>query len=522
MAEGPSKRSMWILAASLVAAGPATPAAPAHHDAHGPERAIVIRDVTLVDADAATTHPHRTAVVRGGRIERVDSAGEGAIAADAIVVDGRGKYLMPGLVDGHAHLATGRVIERLVARGEFPMRAGGRHEDLASFDRRILLSFLLNGVTTVVSFGSLSPEGGDDLELRDRVDRREILGPRLIVGDRIDGSTADHDGDDASTVDSPRTADDGRRRVLLAKQRGYDFIKPYTYLNKETYGAIVRTAKEIGLRTVGHMPELGCADCVTRDDAFGTPMDGIAHLEELATYALPGGLDPRDAVDVAERVLHAHQAVVTTLVTSRSIAQMYSHRCVPLPPREDLRYVDSFLLARWLSPRNRYLTDEFRRQPIAPSIPAAFEFQRRLARDLWARGVPLVVGTDATIPGVAYGSAVPDEMLELGSVGLPPADVLRAATRNAFQLLGHSDDAGTVSTGRRADLLLLRANPLEDLHNVRRIDGVMVNGRWFPIEALRRLADADARYYATLDRKLGLRRPTSTCVAAQRSAAPTH
>ncbi|WP_298826559.1 amidohydrolase family protein [uncultured Piscinibacter sp.] len=485
---------------------------------------LVIRNVTVIDVDAAIARPHHTVVVRDGRIERVEPEKRGAATPTGVVIDGTGKFLIPGLVDGHAHLATQRVIDGLIARGDFTLTSGRRRLGAAhSFDRRLLRAFLLNGVTTVVSFGTLTPGGGDELELRTLVDRNEIIGPRLLVGDLIDGADADQDRGTASTIESPRTAEDGRRRVTRAKQQGYDFIKPYTFLNRETFNAVVRTAHELGLRAVGHLPELGCANCATPDDAFVARLDGIAHLEELGTYGLPG-LQLSAAIELANRVKAAGQAVVTTLVTSRNIVQMYASRCVPLPPPADLRYVDSFLLSRWLGPNNRYLRDEFRDQPNAALIPPAYDFQRVIARELWKRGVPLVVGTDATIPGVAYGSSVPDEMIELNKIGLPPGDVLKSATQTAFRLLGRPGETGTVAVGQRADLVLLRANPLDYVGNVRQIAGVVVNGRWYAIERLRRLADSDARYYTALDRQIGLHRPTDACARPEMTSpkrAPT-
>lgn len=214
--------------------------------------------------------------------------------------------------------------------------------------------------------------------------------------------------------------------------------------------SIVNAAHELGYKAVGHLPELGCADCISRSEAFGTPMDGVAHLEELAKYAFPSSLSVADISALAESVQRGKLSVVTTLVTMRNIVHMYAYRTVPLPRARDLRYVDSLSLAWWLGSHNRYLTPAFRDQPEAPMFPAQYDFERVLARQGWNRGVPLVVGTDATIPGVAYGFSVPEEMIELNNVGLSPNEVLKAANADGLCIVwtqGSDGNSGQGSAG---------------------------------------------------------------------------
>jgi hypothetical protein len=307
-----------------------------------------------------------------------------------------------------------------------------------------------------------------------------------------------------SSIDVPRTAEHARQAALRAKSLGYDFIKAYQHLDAETYGAMVRTAREQGMRIAGHLPELDCRKCLRREQVFEDPLDAIAHLEELSRYAVQTDFSAADLPYLAGLVRKSGSGVVTTLVANRNIVHMYAYRQLPPIDPQVERLVDSVTLRDWLGANNSYLREPFRRQRGAELFPAAYDYQRALARHLWKAGVPLVVGTDAPIPGVAFGASVPDEMIELNKIGMSPREVLQAATRNAFLRLGADPLAGTMAAGARADLLLLDANPLEYIGNVRSIAGVVAAGRWLPVDQLRAASEAAVRDYRLLDRKLGL------------------
>lgn len=472
---------------------------------------LVLRDVNLVAIDRGVIVPHQTVVIRGGRIAKVleQPADAQNFAANATVVNGSGKFLIPGLVEGHAHLGTEKMFrDRLQQQGArwAGVDLGSPH----SFDRHVLAQFLRYGVTTVFNFGSAAPGDGGLLELRDAIAAGKLPGPRLVVGKRIDGSRRVLLGEIPpervpSSIDVPQNAEHARLAVMRAKAQGFDFIKAYQHLDSETYAAVLRTAREQGMRVAGHLPELDCPRCMHREAALGNPPDAIAHLEELSRYAMQTDFDAADLHHLSEMVRSSGARVVTTLVASRNIVHMYAFRKLPPLDQQDERLVDSQTLRDWLGPDNPYLRESFRRQAGAELFPAAYDYQRALARQLWKAGVPLIVGTDAPIPGLAFGSSVIDEMIELNKIGLRPHEVLQAATRNALGFLGEGENAGMVTAGARADLVLLDANPLEYIGNLRAISGVVVSGRWLSIEQLQAESEAAVRYYRRLDRRLGTR-----------------
>jgi imidazolonepropionase-like amidohydrolase len=466
---------------------------------------LVINDVTVIAMDKESYDEHQVVTIRDGVIVGIARQSASPPGLLALVIDGRGKFLIPGLVDAHAHI--------------IPLRAGlkagdGRFDRLKSeiqpshpYDSRMLFPYLREGVTTVFHLGG---GGTDVLELRDLIQRGVIQGPRLVVGKLIDGPpeavvTSSHKTPPPSSVEHPDTAADGREAVKLAVENHYDFIKSYQHLNQETYDAIEAAAHAAHLITMGHLPEVGCSNCMPPEHAFLVPMNDIAHAEELGRYAMQNDLDPSNLSVLTDWVLRAHSMLTPTLITTRSILYMYVHRRVPPLPEDVLLTVDPITLDAWQPGHTRYLSEEFRAQPGIDRYPAGFDFDRVLVRKLFRSGVPLLIGADAqTVPGLAYGYSLHQEMLEINSLGLTPYQVLRAATVTPHELIGDSDRAGLVKVGQRADLVLLNANPLNDIRNAREIAGVIVGGRWLSARRLRDQTEENIAYFGRLERKAGL------------------
>lgn len=466
---------------------------------------LVINDVTVIPMDKESLAEHQVVTIRGGVIVEVARQPASPPAPGARMIDGRGKFLIPGLVDAHAHVIPLRAT---LAEG------GGRFQSLRSeigpthpYDARVLFAYLREGVTTVFHLGG---GGKDVLELRDLIQQGTITAPRLIVGKLIDGPPEAvvpylHTPPPPSSVEHPQTAADARAAVEQAVASHYDFIKSYQHLDQESYDAVEQAAHAAHLITMGHLPELGCRSCVSRAHPFVIAMNDIAHAEELGRYAMQNDLDPAELSLLTDWVVSSHSMLTPTLISTRAILYMYVHRHVPPLPEEVLATVDPITLDAWQPQHTRYLTEAFRAQPGIDRYPAGFDFDRVLTRRLFRSGVPLLVGADAqTIPGLAYGYSVHQEMLELSALGLTAYQTLRAAIVTPHELIGDSDRAGFIATGQRADLVLLNANPLSDIRNARDIAGVIVDGHWLSARQLRQQTQANSAYFGRLARIAGL------------------
>lgn len=485
-------KAWWLVAALSVAN--LVPAFAADTPAAQTDRgAWWIRDVTVIPVDSDDVLAHRDVLVRDGRVAAMSEHGKDRPARDATVIDGNGKFLIPGLVDAHVHIAT----EGALRDSKNPVRSGLDPGPDHVYDRRVLLSFLKAGVTGAANLGGGARSDEDLLWLRDEIAAGRILGPRLYVAKRINGPRAEVASPrpaqvPVSTPAAPTTAADGIAAVRAARERRYDLIKPYQFLNRQTYQAIVEETRRQGMVSSGHLPELGCGVCADRAFAFAHRLDNIAHSEELGRYGRESNLAPRDIDALADLVAANKIGVTPTLITLKQIVHMYVQREVPATPGDWGALVDPVTRLDWAPAGNNYLSARFRNQDGADTFSAGYDFSRLLTRELWKRGVALTVGTDAPMPGLAFGVSVHQEMLELREVGLSPLEVLRAATVNAHRLFDRKGGNGAVRVGERADLVLLDADPLADIRNVARIHGVFVQGRWLPaarIDAL--LAQSD-------------------------------
>jgi imidazolonepropionase-like amidohydrolase len=474
-------------AASTAGSPPQAAAVPAQ-----PAGTWVIEDVTVIPADTDEALAHRTVVIRDGTIAQILPHGARVNVENATIIDGRGTYLVPGFVDAHAHIAN----EGAIRGSQDAVIAGLDLGGDSRYDRQIMLRFLKAGVTGAVNLGGTAGSDAHLLRLRDAIDAGRIDGPTLYVGKRINGPRASvavepTEPAPASTPESPSTAADGIAAVRRARERGYDFIKPYQFLNRETYRAIVEESARQGLITTGHLPELGCASCADRAFVFAHPMTNIAHVEELARLArVEHDLSAKDLEALAQSVAASRMSVTPTLIALKTIVDMYVHRRVPAVPGGGAASVDPVTRLGWVPPANRYLSQAFRDQEGADTFSAGYFFARVLLRELWKRKVPLTVGTDAALPGVAFGVSVQQEMIELREIGLTPVEVLRAASINAHRLFDPRAGSGAVRVGERANLVLLEADPLADIQNISRIAGVFAQGRWLPMAEIdRKLAE---------------------------------
>lgn len=433
------------------------------------ERPLAFVRVNVIPMTGEGILKNQTVVVQKGKIIRIGPASSVRPAANAILIDGRGKYLIPGLVDFHVHLR----------------------------DPSELLSYLAYGITTVVHLSGPMENVPDLLSLRRRIAVGEVLGPNLYTtGRNLDGAPPNF-----PNVSTVVTTPDAARRVVAEQQRaGVDFIKVYNNLEPEVFRAVADEAHQRGLAVIGHIPRrIGRPQALQA--ALAMRMDMIGHSEELfftyfygdADSYLDRGLIPspdRTQIPQVVKWLRESGTAVTAnlsfvAMTARQLEDLESVMNDP-----EIRYLHPAVLAMWRAQNPTRRPD---RERFALRERAKYPFLKELVRALQAGGVALLLGTDASAPGLFPGRAAHLELQEMVRAGLTPFESLAAGTSNAGRFINKhvrgSESFGTVEVGKRADLLLLETNPLADINGINSIVGVVVRGRWLTSSELRRMRE---------------------------------
>jgi imidazolonepropionase-like amidohydrolase len=434
--------------------------------ARGAPSALAIVDVNVVPMDSNLVMPHQYVVVRGDRIESVGPASKVAVPKDATRIDGRGLWLMPGLIDMHVHLN-------------------------APDDGTIYVG---KGVTTIRNMWGF-PE---TLEWRKSYLSGERLGPTVYTtGAILDGQPPIWPG---STV--IETADQAESEIAAEKAAGFDFVKVYTRLSRPAYLAILESARRHGMRVVGHVPDsvgvLGVLEARGQESIEhltgylvaaqkpGSPAAGITNWNERRR-AMLASLDESRIPDLARRTRDAGVWNCVTLIVSQRVAAL--DRVDSLKQLPGVKYVAPEMVAMW-DPAKDFRFKGTTAEDFA-AMRAVSAFQMRMTRALRDAGARLLLGTDTSNPFVTPGFSAHEELALLVAAGLTPYEALRAGTADAAEFL-HMD-AGRVRPGLRADLVLVEANPLQDVAAAERRRGVVLRGRWIAAAELDSAMEAVAK-----------------------------
>jgi len=399
--------------------------------AAGSPSKIAITHVTVIDVRAGTIRKDMTVLIVGDRISAVRAAKEKERlpAKEIEVIDGRGKYLIPGLWDMHAH---------------------------SDGDDRALHLFIAYGITGIRDMA------GDAAKLADarrRITSGELTGPRLVFsGPMLEGPPSQAD-DWTWIIHSPGEARNAIERLVELR---VDFIKVHDGLARESYLAIAAASRERGISFVGHVPA-----SMTPAEASDLDQKSIEHLEFVpkschalfdsvvsgASRNLPSGCDPQSLDELLYRFAHNGTWLDPTI--------------------QSFRY--------WAPTEWSAIFSEFRQ--LVPSIQQ--------------NHISILAGTDSSSvleqKGDPPGTSLHDELALLVGAGFTPSEALRAATWNPALFLGLSDSLGTIEAGKTASMVLLEANPLEDIRNTERIVAVISEGRYLNREALERLRRENCR-----------------------------
>ena len=370
------------------------------------------------------------------------------IPQNATVIDGKGKWLMPGLIDMHVH-----NLADINLSSNYPTKGATLFTNTQDF----MLLYVANGVTTAFELSARVEHFGQ----RNEIIKGKVIGPRIALAILIEG------GDASGNV--ANTPSDGRQIVRLAKAQGYEFIKLYSRINIETYKAIIDEANKEGMKVVGHIPNAFKGQI---EKAFVPHFDMVAHAEEYAKQT--DDFTDKEARRFAKLAKENGTWLTPTLITMERIAEQ-ARSLDGVRNLPSLKYVHPLMQSKWLT-SNNYNTG------TSPERIAYFEklvnFHVVLVKAFKEAGVPIVAGTDAGTSGVVWGFSLHDEIELLVKAGLSSEEALASATRLPATWLAIDDKIGTVEVGKYADLLLLEANPLDNITNTRKISGVFVNGQW--------------------------------------------
>jgi hypothetical protein len=405
-------------------------------------------NVNVVPMDKERVIKEQTVIVRGEKIIQIGASSKTKIPSNAIRIDGSGKYLMPGLVDMHVHL-----------------------RDYKPKDMDALLQlYVANGVTTVLNLSGIPRH----LEIRDKIAKGELDGPTVYTSGPFISRT---------TGSSP-SPEEVERAVVEQKRAGYDIIKIHGDFSREAYHKLFEIARREGIQVIGHSPRnLGWEAMVEERQ------DAVAHAEEYIYDKNSMSKNPAEFESEIPAMARATAKVGTWLVPNLTAYKCIGLQVVDLKAilnRPEMKYMPTQTVGVWGETTNPYM----RFKSISmEKFWAAFRALQKLTKEFHSAGVRLLAGTDAMNPSVVPGFSLHDELRELVAAGLTPYEALKTATANPAEFLKAGTEFGTVSEGRRADLILVDHNPLDDVSFASRQVGVMIRGRWLPQSEIQKRLD---------------------------------
>ncbi len=448
-----------------------------------PPKSLVVTHISVVDVSTGETKPDMTVIISDGRIREIGSSTTARIPEAAQVVEAGGKFLIPGLWDMHVHIFN-QISRRPPNTWYFPL-------------------FIANGVTSVREMWTKLENMPQVREWRRLQLDGSLIAPRIAaVGTLVDGPAgvettnlpALQPGPTANSVSTPEEA---RQFVREVKAAGIDFAKTYSSLSREAYFAIADEAKKQAIPFAGHVPFL-----VGAAEASSAGQRSMEHLNQILEssssrshelFQVPGRewsskydkltLDTFDEAKFKKLVTtlaQNHSWQVPTLVRN----QVWAFRGETVIMSDSrLRYIPANEVATW-----KKQFPDLRPTDIEKAVRGRlWQKQLEVVRRMKDAGVPLMAGTDLGADYIYPGFSLHDELTLFVEAGFTPLEALKAATRNPAEFLGLLDSMGTVEKGKIADLVLLNANPLEDIRNTQKIEAVVVNGRFLDRKELDQL-----------------------------------
>jgi len=433
-----------------------------------PGELLVLKDVTVVDVRTGTLQPEQTVILERNRIASVGPSKTAKYSRQAGTVNCRGLFLIPGLWDMHVHLVFG---------------------DWFPNAREISLPlFVANGVTGVRDMGS-------ELEVvqkwRNEIEAGYLIGPRIFSsGPMLDGPKPRFPSSMAIA-----TPEDGRRAVAELKRRGADFIKLQSLIPREAVFAIAEEAKKQEIPFEGHVP-----DAVRAAEMSDAGMHSFEHLIGIFEGSSPLEDEFLKGGKTAGKFLSSYDAARASALAAL-LAKNQTWQCPTLVWERGGNLIDvtdfskdaraKYVPGYWKDATWKKFVEEIKAGFNTDDLETRKRFLEKeleVVQLLHKAGVPFLAGTD-TPPGVYIfpGFSLHEELQRFVAAGFTPLEALQTATLNPARFFQVEDQLGSIEAGKQADLVLLEANPLEDIANTQKIAAVILNGRYFSRSELQKM-----------------------------------
>ena len=421
-----------------------------------PSTAQLITDVTIIDVRSGKEIPSQQVVIDSGKIKKISASIEN-VEAYTTVIDGKGKYLIPGLAEMHAHIP--------------PPTASAEHTEETMF------LYLSNGITTIRGMLGHS----EHIRLRERAQNGDLLSPRIYTASpSLNGN-------------SVTTKEEAIQKVTAYQQEGFDFLKIHPGIQREVFDQVVATANEVGIPFAGHVPvDVGIRHAIESNYAAIDHVDGfIEGLVPESAQVKPEdngffgyNFTPlADSTKINELVTlsrkHNIWIVPTQSLYERWFAPISADDLLKDP---EMKYMPASTLANWKARKGQYTTEN-------PNFNEAQwqQFNKiriQLIKALQDGGHGILLGSDAPQLFNVPGFSIHHEIAGMTQAGLTPLQILQAGTINPATFFNAESEYGSITEGLSADLVLLNNNPLQDAKHLKNIAGVFVKGQWLSKEAI--------------------------------------
>lgn len=425
-----------------------------------------ITNVNVLSMKSDQILKDQTVLIRDGKITRIEDASSINSSGAKEVIDGQGKYLMPGLAEMHAHIPGNQNMELL---------------------EETLFLYLSNGITLIR--GMLGQPY--HLELKEKVISGEILGPRIYTsGPSINGN-------------SVRSVEEAKRKVTAQKEAGYDFLKLHPGLTRENFDAVVETANSVGIPYAGHVSTgVGIRRALEAKYASIDHVDG--YIEGMVPSSIrinPNangffGINFTDIVDekIADELVQQTLANDVWIVPTQAMMERWIGPEDPevIGANPEMQYMNPRTLNNWISTKKNILANPNYSGDQALKFN---EIRRGIISRLHKAGAKILLGSDAPQVFNVPGFSIQRELDAMVRSGLTNYEALYAGTVNPAKFFNDEGKYGTVEVGASADLILLNQNPLDDIANMQQQAGVMVRGKWLSaLEIAERLDKIAGKY----------------------------